>query len=93
MDKKIKRMIWCSFVCAVIVCVVEFVGLMTFMRNKTKSTIDDVSQIYMSEINTQLQEKFTSIISLRIEQVKGIIERTQVDTFHYTDKMYILPFL
>lgn len=64
-----------------------FVGLMTFMRNRTKSTTDDVSQIYMSEINIQLQGKFTSIISLRLEQVKGIIERTPVDTFHYTDKM------
>lgn len=87
MDKKIKRMLWCSFVGGAIVCVVVFSWLMTFMKNKTESTINDVSKIYMAEINVQLQEKFTSIIGLRLEQVEGIIQRTPVDSFHYTDEL------
>lgn len=87
MDKRIKRMLWCSFVGGAIICVVVFVWLMTFMKNKTENTINDVSEIYMTEINVQLQEKFTSIIGLRLEQVEGIIQRTPVDSFHYTDEM------
>ncbi|MBD5088216.1 MAG: response regulator [Clostridiales bacterium] len=87
MDKKIKRMLWCSFVGGVIICVIVFTVLMAFMRNKTESMINDVSKIYMAEINVQLQEKFTSIIGLRLEQVEGIIQRTPEDSFHYTDEM------
>lgn len=86
MDKKIKRMLWCSFVGGAIVCVVVFSLLMTFMKNKTENTINDVSKIYMAEINVQLQEKFTSIIGLRLEQVEGIIQCTPTNSFHYTDK-------
>lgn len=87
MGKKIKRMLWCSFAGGAMVCVVVFIWLMAFMEKKTENTISDVSKIYMAEINVQLQEKFASIIGLRLEQVEGIIQRTPVDSFEYTDEM------
>lgn len=87
MGKKIKRMLYYSFAGGAMVCIVVFIWLMAFIEEKTENTINDVSGIYMNEINVQLQEKFTSIIGLRLEQVEGIIQRTPVDSFEYTDEM------
>lgn len=83
MDKKINRFFLCSFVSVVIVFVAVFAGLTVFMSHKTTESIIEVSDIYMSEMNAQIQQKFRSIISLRLEQVEGIIKRTPQDTARY----------
>lgn len=74
MDKKIKNFLMSSFIGVIIICILVFVGLTLFMSQKTEHTIHNVSEIYMSEMNTQLQQKFTSIISLRLDQVEAIIK-------------------
>lgn len=35
----------------------------------------------MAEVNKQIQQKFTSIINLRVEQVEGIIKRVPAENF------------
>ncbi|MDE7390352.1 MAG: response regulator [Lachnospiraceae bacterium] len=88
MNKKIKRILWFSFVGGAIVCIIAFTVLMTFMREKTKEAVNDISKIYMAEINMQLQEKFTSVIGLRLQQVEGIIKSTSMNSYQNTEEMF-----
>lgn len=83
MDKKIKKFLIWSFSCVIVICIVVFIWLVLFMSRKTKDTITEVSEIYMAEMNTQLQQKFQSIINLRLEQVDGIIKRTPPEHIWY----------
>lgn len=76
MNEKIKRFLKHSFVCLVIECVVVFGWLIWFMEGETQQTLREIGEIYMSEMNIQLQQKFSSLIGLRLEQVEGIIKRT-----------------
>ncbi len=43
------------------------------MARWTQQAVRDISDIYMEEMNVQLQQKFSSIIELRLQQVSGII--------------------
>lgn len=83
MDKKITRFFLCSITSAIIIFLVVLFWLTTFMSQKTKGSINKVSDIYMSEMNAQIQQKFSSIVSLRLDQVEGIIKRTSPDTAEY----------
>lgn len=86
MEKKIKNFLRASFIGVIIVCIIVFVWLTVFMTQKTEDTIENVSKIYMSEANVQLQQKFSSIISLRLDQVAGIIRGTPPDRLNFDDE-------
>ncbi len=79
MNKKTMKFLKLSFVGVIIICILVFVSLIGFMTSKTEETINDVSNIYMSEINNQIQQKFSSILELRMLQLKGVIDRTPPD--------------
>lgn len=87
MDKKIKNFLRASFIGVIIVCIIIFVWLTVFMAKKTEDTVENVSKIYMSEANVQLQQKFSSIISLRLNQVEGIIKSTSSDKLSFDDEL------
>lgn len=87
MNKKIKNFLRFSFIAMTIICIMAFSGLALHMSSKTKDLVSEISEVYMSEMNIQLQQKFTSIISLRLSQVEGIITITPPDTFVYNDEM------
>lgn len=87
MDKKIKNFLRFSFVGMAVICIAAFTGLISHMSSKTMNLISDISEIYMSEMNNQLQQKFSSIISLRLSQIDGIIKITPPDTFTYNEEM------
>lgn len=69
-----------SFFSVIIICIVVFVALAAFMSSKTEQSVIEVSNIYMSEINEQVQQKFSSIISIRMVQLEGVYKRTPPDT-------------
>ncbi len=75
MEKNIKNFLRNSFVSVISVCVVVFIGLVLIMGKRTEDTIDEISEIYMSEMNTQLGQKFTTVVGLRLEQVQGLIRQ------------------
>ncbi len=80
MNKRTMSFLKISFFSVIIICILVFVGLIEFMTDKTEDTITDVSNIYMSEINNQVQQKFSAIIQLRLSQLKGVYDRTPPDT-------------
>lgn len=75
-SKKINNFLIRSIVCLILVCVVVFTVLTSFMSARTNESVEAINKVYMSEINIQLQQKFTSIIELRLSQVEGVIRRT-----------------
>lgn len=86
MKKKISSFLRWSFVGIICVCIVVFFCLTVFMTQVTKESIQNVTETYMSEMNKQLQQKFSSIIDLRLEQVGGIIDSTLPDKMGYSDE-------
>jgi len=79
MNKKTMKFLKISFVGVIVVCILVFVSLIKFMTSKTEETITEVSNVYMSEINNQIQQKFSSILKLRMAQLKGAYDRTPPD--------------
>ncbi len=76
MKKNPKKFLVTSFTLLIILCVVIFIVVAALMRQKSNNAIGDIGRIYMSEINRQLQEKFTAAIEMRSSQLEGLIERT-----------------
>lgn len=64
-----------------------FISLIIFLAEKTTESIEEISEIYMSEMGVQIQQKFDAIISLRMEQVEGLISGTRPETDEYTEEM------
>ncbi len=80
MNKNSTRFLKLSFFGVIIICIVVFFGLIGFIASKTEDTITEISNIYMSEINNQIQQKFSSILNLRLIQLRGVYDRTPPDT-------------
>lgn len=73
MDKKIISFFWKSLLGVIIVCIALFMFLLFFMSSRTNDTIYDVGANYMSAVNEQVQQKFTSIIDIELDLVNNVI--------------------
>ena len=80
MKKKTIRFLWSSLLSILVVCVGVFVGMTHYMAKQNEDAMNEVGEIYMSEMSRQLQRHFASIIDLRLTMVKGIIWRTPPET-------------
>ncbi len=87
MESKTNRFIKISAVIMVVICIAVFTVITVYMKNKTEESMKDIGEIYMSEMNIQLKQKFTSIINLRMDQVDGIVKRVPPETATYGDEM------
>ena len=76
MDKKFTKFFWFSTVGAISVCIAVFAWLMILISSQTNDTILKICNIYMSEMNTESQQKFSVIVSMRLSQVRAMIART-----------------
>lgn len=76
MSKKSIKFLQRSSIGMIIIWILVLVMLSVFMSSATEKSIIEVSNIYMSEINRQIQEKFTSILSIRMVQLDGVYKRT-----------------
>lgn len=83
LDRKIKRFFTMSVVSVLIVCSVVFSWTIFYMQRQTENSIEDISEIYMEEVSFQIQQKFASITELRLDQVNGMIKRTDPETAVY----------
>ncbi len=79
MNKKTMKFLKFSFIGVIIICILVFITLIGFMTSKTDDTITEVSNVYMAEINRQVQQKFSSILNIRMVQLEGVYDRTPPD--------------
>lgn len=77
MNTKVTRFLVVRFVLMVLVCVVIFFALMQYVSMKTGNAVNEITNIYISEINEQIKQKFSAISQLRINQVAAVIQRTE----------------
>ena len=68
------RFLWTSLICIALLCVGVFTWLTLFMVRESDHTITRVANLYMEEINAQLQRHFDSLVELRFLQVEGIVQ-------------------
>jgi len=87
MEKKIKKFLIYSCISVLILCTFVFSYHIIFIGDRTDDVILSVNELYMSEMSTQLQQKFNSIISLRLEQIDGIIKANKQNDITYNPKM------
>lgn len=73
-----------SFIGLLLFSAVVFSLLGIYMNQKSKKTIYEVGEIYMSGMNEQMSRHFGNIIKLRFDQVEGII--SVVSTEEYDKK-------
>lgn len=57
------------------------------MDRGSTEAVNDVGRLYMSEMNKQIQEKYTTVVDLKLSQVEGIIKRTPPESVHYGEEM------
>lgn len=87
MNKKMRNFLKISFSIMLAVYVAVFAFLTLFMGSETDKSISEINETYMSEMNLQLRQKFTSIIDLRLDQIAGIIKRDPPDGAVYNDDL------
>ena len=87
LDKKISGFFKYSIITVLLVCIIVFTVLTFYMSRQTEASIEDISTIYMKEMSSQIQQKFETVIDLRLNQLKGIIQRTPPDTTVYGDEI------
>ncbi len=87
MDKKTKRFFMRSVISIFPLCIAVFIWLTIYMGNKTERAIKNTTSIYMSEMSQQIQEKFTAVIDLRLQQVDEIIQFYPPQTAEYGKEM------
>ncbi len=87
MFKSTKKFLLTSMICLILLCVLIFLWLGASMNGKSEEAINEIGKIYMSEMSTQLQQKFDAITALQISQVEGVIKRTPPESVVYGDEM------
>lgn len=87
MKRKTKQFLVASAIGMVILATVVLLRLSVIMSDKSESALNNVSEIYMSGINKQLQRKFEAIIDLKLQQVDGVIVQVEEGNFAYSDEL------
>ncbi len=87
MFKNTRKFLIISFSFLIVVCILSFMAIAIRIGRKSNDAVSDVGMLYMSEMNRQLQEKYTTVIELRLSQVEGIVKRTPPESVHYGEEM------
>lgn len=83
MKKNISRYLLISIIVSSILSVVIFTSVTAHMKEKNQESISKIGEIYMTEMNQQIQQKFSSIIDIRLSQVEGMIQRTPPEEYQF----------
>lgn len=87
MKLKVRKFFGIAFIALIVICMFVFACLSVFMTQRTQESITNISKIYMDEISMQLQQKFSTIIELRLYQV-GVITQEVLPDSVSGDAMY-----
>ncbi len=79
--KSIKLFLLVSIIGLIILGFIVFSWMGTEMNKKSEESINEISNIYMSEMSSQLQKKFEAVINLYLAQLDGVIKRVEAEGF------------
>lgn len=87
MMKQTKRFLLISLSCMLILLIAVFTWIISSMSRKSEGAIGDIGMIYMSEMSTQLKQKFNAVTDLWLSQLEGVVKRTPPESISYGDEM------
>ena len=73
------RFLICSFIGLLIFSIIIFSLLGIYMSRKSKKTVYEIGNIYMSGMNEQMSRHFETVIKLRFDQVSGVVSVVSTD--------------
>lgn len=73
------RFLICSFIGLLIFSIIIFSLLGVYMGRKSKNTVYEIGNIYMSGMNEQMSRHFETVIKLRFDQVSGVVSVVSTD--------------
>ena len=68
-----------SFIGLLIFSIIIFSLLGIYMSRKSKKTVYEIGNIYMSGMNEQMSRHFENVIKLRFDQVSGVVSVVSTD--------------
>ncbi|WP_370775367.1 hypothetical protein [Holdemania massiliensis] len=68
-----------SFIGLLIFSIIIFSLLGMYMSRKSKRSVYEIGEIYMSGMNEQMSRHFETVIKLRFDQVSGIVSVVSAD--------------
>lgn len=86
MRKKTIRFLWISLLTLALLCVAVFYWLTQVMVRQSDQTLNEVANMYMEEINAQLQGHFDALVEVQLAQVEGITLAVPPDTVDKLDE-------
>lgn len=87
MDKKEVSKLWRNFGVAAAICFVMLLAMNFFLAQRVEKAITEVSEVYMTNMNDQLQQKFSLVIELTMEKIDGVINRTPPESAVYDEEL------
>ena len=73
------RFLICSFIGLLIFSIIIFSLLGVYMSRKSKNTVYEIGNIYMSGMKEQMSRHFETVIKLRFDQVSGVVSVVPTD--------------
>ena len=73
------RFLICSFIGLLIFSIAAFSLLGIYMSRKSRKTVYEIGNIYMSGMNEQMSRHFETVVKLRFDQVSGIVSVVPAD--------------
>lgn len=77
MKKKMSYFLSLSFTGILLLCIVVFSGLASYMVNESDRAIGQVGEIYMTQMGTQIRMHFSSVIGMHFAQARGLAGRAK----------------
>ncbi len=87
MREKTKRNLLVSFIMLIFMCICIMFVQSHFMSKKSRETIGEVGELYMSEVNRQMQQKFEAVTDIWLHEGQAIIQRTPPEEAVYGEEM------
>ena len=70
---RVSRFLWTSLICLALLCVGVFAWITRYMLRESDTVITQVVNIYMEEMNTQIQRHFETLVERRLAQVESVV--------------------
>lgn len=74
-QKRIRKLKWIFFI-IVLFCLAVFITQSTILSTRVERAITQVSEVYMTTMNSQVEQKFSLTIDLSLEKIDGVLNRT-----------------
>lgn len=87
MIEKTKRKLLVSFAVLIFLCICIMFVQSRFMSKESRETIGEVGELYMSEVNRQMQQKFEVVTDIWLHEGQAIIQRTPPEGAVYGEKL------